>query len=48
MNEYDNLIKHKDYDDYDVIDKIYLYIEDSNESKYQYVIENVKRWPLSV
>ena len=42
MNEYDNLIKHKDYDDYDVIDKIYLYIEDSNESKYQYVIENVK------
>ena len=38
-----NLIKEQDY--YDVIDKIYLYardLTDSRDSKYQFLIKNVK------
>ena len=33
-----NLIKQKD-DDYSVTDKIYFYVKDENEAKYQYLIE---------
>ena len=40
MNALLSLIKHKDDDDYDVIDKIYLHIKDPNEAKYQYLIRN--------
>ena len=31
-----NLIKQQDDDDYSIIDKIYLYVKDPNEVKYQY------------
>ena len=34
------LIKEQDY--HDVIDKIYLYARDLNETKYQFLIKNVK------
>ena len=30
-----NLIKQQDNDDYSIIDKIYLYVKDSYEAKYQ-------------
>ena len=37
-----NLAKQQD-DDYSVIDKIYLYIKDPNEAKYQYLIKNCEK-----
>ena len=42
MNALLSLIKHKDDDDYDVIDKIYLHIKDPNEAKYQYLVRKQK------
>ena len=34
-----NLIKQQDDDGYSVIDKIFLYVKDPNEAKYQYLIK---------
>ena len=34
-----NMIKQQDDDDYSVIDKIYLCVNDPNEAKYQYLIK---------
>ena len=34
-----NLIKQQDDDDYSIIDKIYLYVKDSSEAKYRYLIK---------
>ena len=40
-----NQIKQWSYDDdYNVIDKIYLYVKDSNEAKYQYLIKKNIKW----
>ena len=38
-----NLVKQQD-DDYRIIGKIYLYVEDPNVAKYQYLIETWKKW----
>ena len=34
-----NLIKQQHDDDYNIIGKIYLYVKDPNETKYQYLIK---------
>ena len=31
------LTQHKDHDDYDISDKVYLYVKDPNEVKCQYI-----------
>ena len=31
-------------DNYSIIGKIYLHVKDPYESKYQYLIENTKKW----
>ena len=41
-----NLIKQQNEDDYNIIDKIYLYVEDPIEAKYQYFIKNMKKLVL--
>ena len=41
-----NLIKQQNEDDYNIIDKIYLYVEDPIETKYQYFIKNMKKLVL--
>ena len=38
-----NLIKQQNEDDYNIIDKIYLYVEDPIEAKYQYLIKNMRK-----
>ena len=37
MNTLPSLIKLKDDNNYDVIDKIHLYVKDPNKPKYQYL-----------
>ena len=41
-----SLIKHKDDGDYDVVDKIYLYINDLNEANYQCLIR--RTWQIGL
>ena len=36
-----NLIKQQYYGDYNIIDKIYLYVKDQDEVKYQYKISKI-------
>ena len=36
-----NLTKHRNDGDYSIIDKIYLYVKNPNEAKYQYLIKNL-------
>ena len=43
-NALPNLIKQQDGDNYNVIDKIYLYVKDPFETKYQYLINSIKHW----
>ena len=38
-----NLINQQDNDDYDTIDKIYLYVKDPYEPKYEYLINKCKK-----
>ena len=39
VNSLDNLIKHKDGNDYNTFDKGYLYVRYSNNAKFQYLIK---------
>ena len=41
-----NLIKHRNDGDYSIIDKIYLYVKNPNEAKYQYLIKNLGKKSL--
>ena len=41
-----NLTKQQNDDDYNIIDKIYLYVQDPNEAKYQYLIKKHKKLVL--
>ena len=34
-----NLLKQQNHDNYNVIDKIYLYVKGPNETKYQYLLK---------
>ena len=43
-NALPNLTKQQDGDNYNVIDKIYLYVKDPFETKYQYLINSIKNW----
>ena len=43
-----NLIKQQNNDGYRIIDKIYLYVKDTYEVKYQYLIENAKIMVLQI
>ena len=38
------MIKQQDKDDYSIIDKIYLYVKDPHDAKYQYLTKNMKKW----
>ena len=38
-----NLIKQQNDNDYNIIDKIYLYVKDPNEAKYQYLIKDTRK-----
>ena len=42
-----NLIKQQD-NDYSIIDKIYLYVEDPYKAKYQYLIKNRENVVLNI
>ena len=42
-----NLIKQQSDDDYSIIDKIYLYVQDQNKAKYQNLIEKHKNSGLT-
>ena len=41
-----SLIKKQDDDDYSIIDQIYLYVKDSYEAKFQYLVK--KRWNIGL
>ena len=47
-NAVPNLIKQQDDDDYSIIDKIYLNVKDTHETKYQYLIKNAKIMVLKI
>ena len=42
------LLKIQDDDTYSIIDKIYLYVKDPNEAKYQYVIKKHEKMVLKL
>ena len=42
------LIKQQHDDDYSFIDKIYLYVKDPNEAKYQHLIKKSERNDLQI
>ena len=43
-----NLIKQQDDDDYNIINKTYLYVVYPYQAKYQYLIKNMKQMVLKI